>query len=63
MTKQLVTESRIDAAPELCCQSDSAEQLVLVLRKESDRVVLAESCTAGWAATALGAIPGFSDLF
>lgn len=39
----------------------SAQRLADLLQSSGKRVVLAESCTAGWAAAALGAIPGISD--
>ncbi|MEQ8211502.1 MAG: nicotinamide-nucleotide amidohydrolase family protein [Lacipirellulaceae bacterium] len=43
--------------------SASTTSLVRLLRSESLRMVLAESCTSGRAAAALGAIPDISEYF
>ena len=41
----------------------SAERLVALLRESESRIVLAESCSCGLAAAALGQIPGVSHFF
>ena len=63
MTKKLVAEREFDTDPHQTCELDSVMRLVSLLRSESVRVVFAESCTAGWAAAALGAVPGISEHF
>lgn len=44
--------------------TDAAQRLGAVLaRRQTDRIVLAESCTAGLAAALLGQVPGISNWF
>ena len=61
MRRQLAKEQGfgVDWFGEL--ESGSARRLADLLKAESLRVVLAESCTCGRVAVALGSIPGISD--